>query len=133
MLAMTNHLSVSFDSNQDRPSSGLALIIKDHDRIEYYKDDVELFRDFEHNLYNLERTIADTNGIYLPDDFSIDFNEPNYPVSMQEQIAKDTWDLENNLTTLPEIMMRYKKDITMEDAQVLMQKNEEINGIKESS
>ena len=128
MLAMTNHLSVSFDSNQDRPSSGLALIIKDHDRIEYYKDDVELFRDFEHNLYNLERTIADTNGIYLPDDFSIDFNEPNYPVSMQEQIAKDTWDLENNLTTLPEIMMRYKKDITMEDAQVLMQKNEEING-----
>tara|TARA_Y100001938_G_C8036300_1_gene403514 strand:- start:109 stop:1308 length:1200 start_codon:yes stop_codon:yes gene_type:complete len=133
MLAMTNHLSVSFDSNQDRPSSGLALIIKDHDRIEYYKDDVELFRDFEHNLYNLERTIADTNGIYLPDDFSIDFNEPNYPVSMQEQIAKDTWDLERNLTTLPEIMMRYKKDITMEDAKVLMQKNEEINGINRAT
>jgi hypothetical protein len=133
MLAMTNHLSVSFDSNQDRPSSGLALIIKDHDRIEYYKDDVELFRDFEHNLYNLERTIADTNGIYLPDDFSIDFNEPNYPVSMQEQIAKDTWDLERNLTTLPEIMMRYKKDITMEDAKVLMQKNEKINGINRAT
>lgn len=127
MLAMTNHLSVSFDSNQDRPSSGLALIIKDHDRIEYYKDDVELFRDFEHNLYDLERIIADTNGIYLPDDFSIDFNEPNYPVSMQEQIAKDTWDLERNLTTLPEIMMRYKKDITMEDAKDLMQKNLKIN------
>ena len=128
MLAMTNHRSVSFESNQDRPSSGLALIIKDHDRIEYYKDDIELFRDFEHNLYNLERTIADTNGIYLPDNFSIDFDEPDYPVSLTEQIAKDTWDLEKNLTTLPEIMMRYKKDITMEDAKILMQKNEEING-----
>ena len=52
---------------------------------------------------------------------------------MQEQIAKDTWDLERNLTTLPEIMMRYKKDITMEDAKVLMQKNEEINGINRAT
>ena len=129
MLAMTNHLSVSFESNQDRPSSGLALMIKDHDRIEYYKDDVELFRDFEHNLYNLERTIADTNGIFLPDDFSIDFFEPDYPISMQEQIAKDTWDLERNLTTLPEIMMRYKKDISIQDAKKLIGENSEINNV----
>ena len=129
MLAMTNHLSVSFDSNQDRPSSGLALIIKDHDRIEYYKDDIELFRDFEHNLYDLEKIVADTNGIYLPNEFSVDFDEPNYPVSSSEQIAKDTWDLEKNLTTLPEIMMRYKKDVTEDDARLMIQKNEEINSI----
>ena len=128
MLAMTNHLSVSFESNQDRPSSGLALIIKDHDRIEYYKDDVELFRDFEHNLYNLERIVAETNNIYFPDEFSVDFDEPDYPVSLSEQIAKDTWDLEKNLTTLPEIMMRYKKDITENDAKVILKKNTEING-----
>ena len=128
MLAMTNHLSVSFESNQDRPSSGLALIIKDHDRIEYYKDDVELFRDFEHNLYNLERIVAETNNIYFPDEFSVDFDEPDYPVSLSEQIAKDTWDLEKNLTTLPEIMMRYKKDVTEEDAKVILKKNTEING-----
>ena len=128
MLAMTNHLSVSFESNQDRPSSGLALIIKDHDRIEYYKDDIELFRDFEHNLYKLERVVAETNGIYFPEEFSIDFDEPDYPVSLSEQIAKDTWDLDQNLITLPEIMMRYKKDITEDDAKLMLQKNTEING-----
>ena len=127
MLAMTNHLSVSFDSNQDRPSSGLALIIKDHDRIEYYKDDIELFRDFEHSLYKLERIIAETNGIYLSDDFSIDFDEPDYPVSLTEQIQKDTWDLDQNLITLPEIMMRYKKDITEADAKLMIERNTTIN------
>jgi len=131
MLAMSNHLSVSFDSNQDRPSSGLALIIKDHDRIEYYKDDIELFRDFEHSLYDLEKIIAKTNGIYLPDDFSVDFDEPEYPVSLSEQIAKDTWDLEQNLTTLPEILMRYKKDITEEDAKLIIEKNLNTNGFRQ--
>jgi hypothetical protein len=29
--------------------------------------------------------------------------------------------------------MRYKKDITMEDAKVLMQKNEKINGINRAT
>ena len=133
MLAVSKHMYVTFDSNQDRPSSGLALRIKDFEFIEDYKDDIENWRIFENNLYKLERVIADKNGVSLPDKFSVDFKEPEYPRSISEQIQKDDWELANGLLTLEEILKRNNSDLSLEQARETIAKNKKSLDIKEET
>ena len=116
---------VTFDSNQDRPSSGLALRIKDFEFVEDYKDDIETWRIFEDELYELERAIADVNDVSLPNKFSVDFKEPEYPRSISEQIQKDDWELGNGLITLEEILKRNNSDLSLEQAREVIAKNKE--------
>ena len=125
MLAVSKHMYVTFDSNQDRPSSGLALRIKDFEFVEDYKDDIESWRIFERDLYKLERIIADKNEISLPDKFSVDFKEPEYPRAISEQIQKDDWELSNGLITLEEILKRNNSDLSLEKAREIIAKNKE--------
>ena len=116
---------VTFDSNQDRPSSGLALRIKDFEFVEDYKDDIENWRIFENNLYKLERAIAGKNGVSLPDKFSLDFKEPEYPISISEQIQKDDWELANGLLTLEEILKRNNSDLSLDQAREIIARNKQ--------
>ena len=125
MLAVSKHMYVTFDSNQDRPSSGLALRIKDFEFVEDYKDDIETWRLFENNLYNLERVIASKNQVELPNKFYVDFKEPEYPRSISEQIQKDDWELENGLLTLEEILKRNNSDLSLEQARENIAKNKQ--------
>ena len=125
MLAVSKHMYVTFDSNQDRPSSGLALRIKDFEFVEDYKDNIESWRSFEKDLYYLEKTIASVNDVALPDKFSIDFKEPEYPRAISEQIQKDDWELLHGLTTLEEILKRDNSDLSLEQAREIIAKNKE--------
>ena len=127
MLAMSRHMYVTFDSNMDRPSSGLALRIKDFEHQEDYKDDIEHWKLFEQDLYKLEKAIAIINGIELPEDMIMDFKEPEYPRGLGEQITKDNWDLENNLITLEDVIKRDRSDLSTEDAARIIERNKEIN------
>ena len=125
MLAISKHMYVTFDSNHDRPSSGLALRIKDFEFVEDYKDDIETWRIFENDLYELERVIAGVNDVTLPDKFSVDFKEPEYPRSISEQIQKDDWELSNGLITLEEILKRNNSDLSLDQAREIIAKNKE--------
>ena len=116
---------MTFDSNQDRPSSGLALRIKDFEFVEDYKDDIETWRIFEKDLYDLEQIIAGKNGVTLPSKFTVDFKEPEYPRSVSEQIQKDDWELSNGLITLEEILKRNNSDLSLDQAREIIAKNKE--------
>jgi hypothetical protein len=129
LVAQNNHLSISFaDTNKDRPSSGIALKIKDLERHEDYQDDLEIWRRFENNLYNIERQIAMFSGVMLPDKIGIDFNEPEYPQAVADQIAMDTWMLENDLTTKAQLLQQRNKDLSIEQAEGIIKENTEKNG-----
>jgi len=134
MLAVSKHMYVTFDSNQDRPSSGLALRIKDFEFVEDYKDDIETWRGFESSLYRKEKIIAEKNGRSLPsiENFSVDFKEPEYPRAISEQIQKDDWELANGLITLEEILKRNNSDLSLEKARKIIKKNKKaIEPLKE--
>ena len=133
MLAVSKHMYVTFDSNQDRPSSGLALRIKDFEFVEDYKDDIESWRIFESDLYDLEQKIAEVNGVSLPDKFSVDFKEPEYPRAISEQIQKDDWELSHGLITLEEILKRNNSDLSLEQARNIIAKNKESLEPKEEA
>jgi hypothetical protein len=129
LTAQNNHLWITFaeDGKSDRPSSGVALKIKDLERFEDYQDDIELWEMYEKDLYEIEKAIAFANGIKLPDEIGLRFNEPDYPMSAQDQIAVDTFMLANNLITQKDLMLKYNKHLTEAEAEKLVAKNKETN------
>ena len=129
LTAQNNHLWITFaeDGKSVRPSSGIALKIKDLERFEDYQDDVELWELYERELYSVEKVIAEANGIKLPEEMGLRFNEPDYPMSAQDQIAVDTFMLSNNLITQKDLMLKYNKHLTEGEAEKLVNENKEAN------
>lgn len=125
LLAQSRHMNITFDSNSDRPSSGLALMIKDYEHIADYYDDVERYRFLESDIYELEQIEAKVNGYNLPDKskFSVEFTEVEYPSTANEQIAQELHDLERGYITDAEILQRRKGDVTLSQAQEMLDKN----------
>ena len=127
LLALSNHHYIQFAQDGGETPSGTALQIKDLESFEDFKDDIELWRQYENDFYEVEKAIGFANGIKLPNRFGIDFIEPDYPKSESEKVLRDDWDLKNGQTTLAEIMVRENKDITLEEAERKVEENLEKN------
>ena len=116
LVAQNNHLSVQFAQDGGETPSGIALKIKDLESFEDYQDDLALWTQYEHEIYQIERNIARTFNIGLPESLKLDFNEPKYPMTVQDQIALDTHRLNLGLVNRAELMVEYNKDLTLEEA-----------------
>ena len=127
LVAQNNHLYVQFAQDGGEVPSGIALKIKDLERFEDYQDDIELWKMYEHELYHVEREIADYNGIRLPESLKLDFNEPEYPKTMQDQILCDNHRLQNYLTTQSKLMVEYNDDLSLDEADKIIAENKEKN------
>ena len=127
MIAMNNHLWIQWAESGGEVPSGISLMIKDMERKEDYYDDIALWRLYEKDFYSVERVIAEYNGISLPEEFGVDFQEVEYPKTVQDQILKDDFDLKNNLVTQAKIMVRENKDLSLEQAQSIIDENKEKN------
>jgi hypothetical protein len=79
---------------------------------------------YEHELYYIEKEIAAYNNISLPEALKLDFNEPEYPMTVQDQIALDNHRLNLGLVNKAELMVEYNKDLTIEEANAKLQENE---------
>ena len=51
-------------------------MIKDLERNEDYQDDLALWKMYEEDFYRVERQIARSFGVSLPNELGIDFKEP---------------------------------------------------------
>ena len=127
LVAQSNHMFVQFAQDGGETPSGIALQIKDLESYEDYKDDIELWRQYENDFYEVEQAVGDPYGLKLPNKFGVDFIEPDYPKSESEKIQRDDWDLMHGQTTLAEIMVRNNKDLTLEEAERKTQENLEKN------
>ena len=99
--------------------------IKDLERFEDYQDDIELWRMYEHELYNIEREIAAYNNINLPDKLKLDFNEPEYPKTVQDQISLDEHRLKHYMIDEVDLLMEYNKDLSRKEAEKIVEENKE--------
>jgi len=124
LVAQNNHLYVQFAQDGGETPSGIALKIKDLERFEDYQDDLALFSLYEHEMYKIERMIAQSFGISMPERLKIDFNEPEYPMTVQDQIALDNHRLNLGLVNRAELMVEYNKDLTLEEARAKLAENE---------
>ena len=124
LVAQNNHLSVQFAQDGGETPSGIALKIKDLESFEDYQDDLALWTRYEHEMYQVERKIAQTLGISIPEALKLDFNEPEYPMTVQDQIALDNHRLNLGLINKAELMVEYNKDLSIQEASIKLQQNE---------
>ncbi len=125
LVAQNNHLYVQFAQDGGETPSGIALKIKDLERFEDYQDDLALWTQYEHEMYQIERKIAQSFNIAMPEALKLDFNEPEYPMTVQDQIALDMHRLNLGLISKAELMVEYNKDLTLEEANAKLQENQE--------
>jgi hypothetical protein len=123
-MEQNNHLFVQFAQDGGETPSGIALKIKDLERFEDYQDDLALFTQYEHEIYQIERKIAQSLGIAMPEALKLDFNEPEYPMTVQDQIALDNHRLNLGLVNKAELMVEYNKDLTIEEANAKLKENQ---------
>ena len=127
LVAQNNHLWVQWSEQGGEVPSGISLMIKDLERTEDYQDDLELWRMYEDDLYIVERQIAASFGVSLPKDLGLDFKEPEYPKTVQDQILWDKHRLELNLVNETELLMEYNNDLTQEQAELTIASNKQRN------
>ena len=125
LVAQNNHLYVQFAQDGGETPSGIALKIKDLERFEDYQDDLELWRMYEHELYYIEREIAAYNNIKLPEKLKLDFNEPEYPKTVQDQILLDEHRLKHHMLDEVDLLMEYNNDLSRREAENTVEKNKE--------
>jgi len=97
-------------------------------RFEDYQDDLELWNIYEKEIFKIEKAVAGANGINIPGDLAIDFSEPEYPMTVADQIQIDEFHLAHNLTTEAGLMVKYNNDLSIEEAKAVIEKNKESNG-----
>ena len=127
LVAQNNHLFVQFAQDGGETPSGIALKIKDLERFEDYQDDLALWYLYENKMYEIERNIASAFNISLPDSFKIDFKEPDYPMTVQDQIALDVHRLNLNLISEADLLVEYNKDLTLKEAEEKVARNKQKN------
>jgi len=125
LVAQNNHLYVQFAQDGGETPSGIALKIKDLERFEDYQDDLDLWNMYEHDLYDVEKAIASYNNVALPSELSLDFNEPEYPKTVQDQILMDEHRLKHHMVDEIGLLMESNKDLSEEQAKAIIQKNRE--------
>ena len=123
LVAQNNHLYVQFAQDGGETPSGIALKIKDLERFEDYQDDLDLYRMYEHDLYAIEKQLAEYNNIKLPEELKIDFKEPEYPKTVQDQILLDEHRIRHHMIDEVGLLMEYNKDLSRGEAESIIEAN----------
>lgn len=129
LVALNNHLFVTFAQSGGEVPSGISLMIKDLERHEDFIDDKELYRQYEKEFYKVEYALSQVNNLGLPEvsQFGVDFAEVEYPMTTQDKIMLNEYKLKHNLTTEAKILAEENKDLTIEDANRIIEENASIN------
>ena len=132
LVALNNHLFVTFAQSGGEVPSGISLMIKDLERHEDFIDDKELYRQYEKDFYKVEYALSQTNNLGLPEpsQFKVDFSEVEYPMTTQDKIMLNEYKLKHNLTTQAELLAEENKDLTIEDAIQVIADNKSMNEIE---
>ncbi len=129
LVALNNHLFVTFAQSGGEVPSGISLMIKDLERHEDFIDDKELYRQYEKEFYRVEYALSQVNNLGLPEvsQFKVDFSEVEYPMTTQDKIMLNEYKLKHNLTTEAQLLAEENKDLSVDDAKQIIEENKSVN------
>ena len=108
------------------PPSGEALRILSMENVEIRESDIPLWREWEHNRYEIDNIIYQTHtGKSLPEDLTIDYAEAGFPKSVSDEMAWIEFQLRNNLITRKELLLKFNPDMSDEELKSKMGELEE--------
>jgi prolyl oligopeptidase PreP (S9A serine peptidase family) len=132
LVALNNHLFVTFAQSGGEVPSGISLMIKDLERHEDFIDDKELYRQYEKEFYKVEYALSQVNNLGLPEvsQFKVDFSEVEYPMTTQDKIMLNEYKLKHNLTTQAQLLADENKDLSISDAEQIIAANKSVNQVE---
>ena len=107
-IAYNNNLN--FDFGLSGSKSGVALKIENLELLEAREDEVEKWRRAEKQIYNIEQVIAKTEaGTSLPNEFSIDYTEIEFP-DPERELAEWDWKFKHGIADKYDYLMAQDPD-----------------------
>jgi hypothetical protein len=90
-----------------------------------------IWRGVENKRFEIDRIILEAHNIRVPDEFSVDFSEPRFPLTAQEEREQWGWEWDNNLSTTKDWLRKYNPDLSDEEldekvAEIVPEKPEEV-------
>ncbi len=112
------------------PQSGFALKISNIGKLEAREAQIPQYRRGERKLFDVTRIINNahnTEQISMSAKFSIDFADPDFPMSPDEKIKKDEFELKHNIKTDIDLIKEDNPDLTDEQAERKYRENKAVN------
>lgn len=118
-------LSRSSESGESQAASGYAKLLDNWDLMEQRAEDVEVLKDFEKRLYFKTQLVAnyDMNAGLPEEGFGIEFDEYDFPVDPQTDIATKKEKMELGLWTPVDDLMEADSSLTKEEAKAILREN----------
>ena len=134
-LAISYGVSPSQFRMTSQASSGFALQMENLKLDRFTLEQQADFKMYEKELFNMLTIVSDYYKKPITGDMTVDFVEPNYPASEQEQLTIDQQSIDLGLTSPHKVLMRNNPDLTEEDARVdvddnINARNDMLNKVK---
>ena len=136
--AENNHLRIRWGESGGNSPSGEALRILEIENLESRESDIAYFKEWEHERYEIDRTILDIHGaLSLSEDLSIDYGEITYPMSIDQELKMLEWKLSKGIMTKRELLLYFNPDMSDEELELKMsevkdEKDQEIQAEREA-
>ena len=115
-VAYNNNLKVKWSVGRESFVSGEALKMAEIDLTESIMGDYQMiWRSVEQQRFETDRAILDTHGISIDEEYSVDFTEPRFPLTAQEERAQWDWEWANNLATKEDYLRKYNPDASEDE------------------
>jgi hypothetical protein len=115
-VAYNNNLKVKWSVGRESFVSGEALKMAEIDLTEAVMGDYQMiWRGVENRRFKTDRRILEVHGINIPDEYSVDFSEPRFPLTAKEERDQWTWEWGNDLSTPKDWLKKYNPDLTEEE------------------
>tara|TARA_R100000426_G_scaffold71217_1_gene49522 strand:- start:3662 stop:5032 length:1371 start_codon:yes stop_codon:yes gene_type:complete len=130
-VAENNQLRIRWGESGGNAPSGEALRIMEIENLEARKSDEAIFREFEHDRYEIDRRILEVHNILtLSEEYAVDFGEVTFPMSPKEEREMLSWKLDNNIISQKDLLLYYNPDMSEEELEMkmsgIMQENQTV-------
>ena len=111
ITAENNHLRVRWGDTSGNPPSGEALKILEIENLEARESDMQIFREWEKERYEIDRAVVQTHtGRDLGEDYVVDFGEAQFPMSQMEELEVLKMKKEMGIITQRDILKHFNPD-----------------------
>lgn len=137
LIALSKGLNPNSFLQDVKATSGYSKIVDSLEQLEIRRDDIEPCRQYEDRRFEITRAVVNYHA-NLPDKGSLkkideksflktDFAEITIPLTVDEQIKQDEFDLDNNLISIIDLAKRKNPDLNNEEIIDTIMKNQQIN------
>jgi hypothetical protein len=122
-VAYNNNLKVKWSVGREAFISGESLKMAEIDLTEAVMSDYQMiWRGVENKRFKTDRIILEAHNIRVPDEYSVDFSEPRFPLTAKEEREQWAWEWDNNLSTTKDWLRKYNPDLSDEELDEMVAK-----------